>query len=170
MNVSISVGFALAPLHGIDAATLLQRANIAMDTAKAASGSGFGFYEATHDANSTRRLALGNELRAAIAEGQLYMVYQPKVRLADGHMIGVEALIRWRHPSLGPVMPDEFIPLAERTGAINELTRFALGESLRQARVWRDQGHDWNVAVNVAMRNLLEADFVSEVAMQLAQF
>jgi diguanylate cyclase (GGDEF)-like protein len=168
INVSVSIGFAIAPDDADDGATLLQRADVAMYSAKAGNGNGVDFYEALRDENSPRRLTLGNDLRAAIADGQLTMVFQPQVRLTDGAMVGAEALVRWCHPVFGQIQPDEFIPLAERTGVINELTRCVLRMSLAEATRWRDAGHQWTLAVNVAMRNLLDHDFVTIVRELLA--
>jgi predicted signal transduction protein with EAL and GGDEF domain len=164
INVSGSIGFAVAPDDADDGATLLQRADVAMYSAKAGNGDGVDVYEANRDENSTRRLSLGNDLRTAIADDQLTMVVQPQVRLADGAMVGVEALVRWNHPVLGQIMPDEFVALAERTGVINELTRCVLRMSLGQAMRWRRAGHQWTLAVNAAMRNLLDHDFVTVVS------
>ena len=163
MNVEISIGFSLSPDDASDGATLLQRADVAMYSAKAGHGNGVAFYEAVTDENTPRRLALGSDIRSAIADGQLRVVFQPKVRLRDGAMIGAEALVRWRHPTLGQIMPDEFVPLAERTGAINEMTERVLRDALAQVRTWRLAGRHWNVSVNVAMRNLLDNDFVGIV-------
>ena len=163
MNVEISIGFSLSPDDASDGATLLQRADVAMYSAKAGHGNGVAFYEAVTDGNTPRRLALGSDLRSAISDGQLRVVFQPKVRLRDGAMIGAEALVRWRHPTLGQIMPDEFVPLAEKTGAINEMTERVLRDALTQTRTWRTAGHRWNVSVNVAMRNLLDNDFVAIV-------
>jgi diguanylate cyclase (GGDEF)-like protein len=163
MNVAVSIGFALAPSDAADAPTLLQRADVAMYSAKAGSGSGIAFYDALRDENSPRRLALATDLRGAIADRQLTLVYQPKTRLGGGDIVGHEALVRWRHPEFGQVFPDEFIPLAERTGAISELTVFVLEAAMSQAEAWSRSGRRWTVAVNVAMRNLVDADFVENV-------
>jgi EAL domain-containing protein (putative c-di-GMP-specific phosphodiesterase class I) len=95
--------------------------------------------------------------------------YQPKVQLSDGEVIGMEALVRWRHPVFGQVLPDEFIPLAERTGVIGELTAYVLRTALRDAWSWQQSGHAWGVAVNVAMRNLLDGDFADTVGDLLAE-
>jgi diguanylate cyclase (GGDEF)-like protein len=168
INVSVSIGFGVAPDDALDSPTLLQRADVAMYSAKAGNGNGVAFYEADRDENSPRRLTLSNDLRSAIADDQLTMVFQPKVRLSDGAMVGAEALVRWRHPSFGMIMPDEFVHLAERTGLINELTLCVLRMSLAEARRWHDSGHHWTLAVNVAMRNLLDPDFVDNVAHLLA--
>ena len=167
INIGASIGFALAPDDATDAPTLLQRADVAMYSAKAGSGKGVAYYDALRDENSPRRLALANDLRSAVTEGQLFVVYQPKARLADRGIEGFEALVRWHHPQFGHVFPDEFIPLAERTSMIGELTVFVLGEALAEAARWQRGGHLWSVAVNVAMRNLLDDDFVNVVARAL---
>jgi diguanylate cyclase (GGDEF)-like protein len=169
INVNVSIGFAVAPDDACDAAILLQRADVAMYSAKAGNGNGVDFYEALRDENSTRRLRLGNDLRAAIDDRQLSVAYQPKVRLTDGEVIGMEALVRWRHPVFGQVLPDEFIPLAERTGAISELTSYVLRTALDDVQRWHRAGRQWSVAVNVAMRNLLDGDFATTVGELLAE-
>ncbi len=169
INVNVSIGFAIAPDDACDAAILLQRADVAMYSAKAGNGNGVDFYEALRDENSTRRLTLGTDLRAAIDQRQLTVAYQPKVGLDDGQVVGMEALVRWRHPVFGQVMPDEFIPLAERTGIITELTAYVLQMALEHARTWHEAGHMWSVAVNVAMRNLLDGDFALTVGGLLAK-
>ncbi len=164
INVNVSIGFALAPDDADDGATLLQRADVAMYSAKAGTGNGVAFYDAFNDENSPRRFALGNDLLGAITDGQLAIVFQPKARLLDGLVVGAEALVRWRHPTMGLIMPDEFIPLAERAGGIDELTKFVLRASLAEAAQWQASGHEWSVSVNVAMRNLLDDNFVSVVS------
>ncbi len=163
INVSASIGFACAPADATDAPTLLQRADVAMYAAKAGTGNGVAFYDAIRDENSPRRLALANELRSAIDHGELTLVFQPKADLASGNIVGFEALVRWRHPEFGQVYPDEFIPIVERTGSINELTVFVLNRAVEQVVIWCREGHRWSVAVNVAMRNLLDNDFAAIV-------
>jgi len=169
INVSVSIGFAVAPDDADDGATLLQRADVAMYSAKAGNGNGVDFYEALRDENSPRRLSLAADLSTAITHGQLSTAYQPKVRLRDGVMVGVEALARWEHPTFGLVPPDEFIPLAERTGLIAGLTVSVLRSALNDSRRWHDLGHTWHLAVNVAMRNLLDHEFVGTVIDLLAE-
>ncbi len=168
IDVKASIGFALAPSDARDAATLLQRADVAMYSAKAGHGKGVAFYDAIHDEHSPRRLALANDLRRALTTGELTLAYQPKARLDTGEIVGFEALVRWRHPQLGLVLPDEFIPLAERTGVIDELTGWVLRRASLQAAVWQRSGRQWSVAVNVAMRNLLDQDFATIVEQALA--
>ena len=164
INVTASVGFALAPDDASDGPTLLQRADIAMYRAKAGLGNGVAFYESTSDENTPRRLQLVSGLRNAISDGQLSLLYQPKADLTTGDVQGFEALVRWRHPELGLLMPDEFIPLAERAGSITELTQFVLKTAFAQAGAWRSSGRRWSVAVNISTRNLLDDDFVESVA------
>jgi diguanylate cyclase (GGDEF)-like protein len=164
INVSASCGLAIAPDDATDGSTLLQRADVAMYDAKAGVGDGVAFYNAQMDTNSTRRLTLINGLNAVIENGELSVVYQPKVSLTTCQITGFEALVRWRHPTLGPIGPEEFIPLAERSGLIHQLTEYVLRTALHQVTVWRAAGHDWSVAVNLSVRNLLDDDIVGIVA------
>jgi diguanylate cyclase len=134
-----------------------------MYAAKAGHNGGVCFYDAGRDENTPRRLALAHDMRAAVESGQLRVVYQPKVSLADGVVTGFECLCRWDHPEFGLVPPDEFIPLAERTGAIGELTRWMLGEAIVQCERWQASGRPWGIAINVSVRNLLDAGMVGIV-------
>ena len=109
------------------------------------------------------------ELRRAIAGGELVNHYQPKVEIATGSVAGVETLVRWRHPRDGMVYPDQFISTAEQHGLIHDLTRAVLTDALRQARVWHDMGLDLHVAVNVSMDNLGALDFPDFVARAVAK-
>jgi diguanylate cyclase (GGDEF)-like protein len=169
VNMGVSIGIAVAPGDGDDADTLIRRADIAMYAAKAGHNGGVCFYDADRDENTPRRLALGHDMRVAVDAGQLRIVYQPKISLADGRITGVESLCRWEHPTFGLVMPDEFIPLAERTGAIGDLTRWMLSEAVSQCERWQAIGHPWGVAINVSVRNLLDAELVGIVGSVLAQ-
>ena len=110
------------------------------------------------------------ELRAGIERGELVLHYQPQVNLRTGAVTGVEALVRWQHPERGLVMPDEFIGIAERTGLIESLTRYVVGEALRQCSEWRRLGHDLHVAVNVSTRNLIDSSFPSDIGALLERF
>jgi EAL domain-containing protein (putative c-di-GMP-specific phosphodiesterase class I) len=125
---------------------------------------GFVLFDPKQDQHSPRRLALLGELRRALERRQLLLHYQPKVDAHTGQVLGVEALVRWQHPEHGLVPPDEFIPLAERTGLIGPLTHYVLDEALRQARQWHDRGYELSVAVNVSARRLLDLQFPEEVA------
>lgn len=163
IKTGISIGIAIAPIDGSDAAAVLQRADVAMYGAKAGLGDGVNFYDATSDTNTPRRFTLVNDLHSAVANGELSLVYQPKVRVQDGVMVGVESLARWTHPKFGSIGPDEFIPLAERSGVIVQITEFVLETALRQTSNWHRQGRSWGVSVNLSMRNLLDTDLVSSV-------
>jgi diguanylate cyclase (GGDEF)-like protein len=162
LEVGASIGVALAPVHGADAAILLQRADVAMYSAKEAR-SGFEVYDPDRDEYSPRRLMLAAELRHAIERGQLSIHYQPKADLRTNGITGVEALLRWHHPDYGFVPPDEFIPLAEHTGLIRPLTRWVLAASIAQCAEWQRRGLHLNVAVNLSVRALLDVGLPDEV-------
>jgi diguanylate cyclase (GGDEF)-like protein len=169
LEVEASVGIAFYPDHGDDVETLLQRADVAMYVAKE-SNAHFAVYDAHTDHYRPERLVLVGELRRAIEESELVLHYQPKATLADGEVRGVEALVRWQHPERGLVPPDVFIPVAEQTGLIRPLTLFVVDSALRQCRAWRQAGLDLTVAVNVAMRNILDDRFPDELSHLLAKY
>jgi len=173
LHVGASIGIALYPPHGADPQTLLRRADVAMYVAKRESGgSGYAVYAPARDEHSPERLALGAALRHAIAHDELLLHYQPRVDLqgvrgpvgkagasdrdksAGSNVSCVEALARWRRPCHGLVPPDQFIPLAERTGLIGPLTRWVLDAALRQCSRWRRDGLELAVAVNLSASNL----------------
>jgi len=162
-----SIGIALYPAHGADAATLLRHADVAMYAAKRA-GTGHALYTPAHDQHTPGRLALISALHGAIARGELRLYYQPTVDVADGRVRLVEALARWQHPEQGLLPPDAFIPLAEQTGLIVPLTRWALDTAVRQVRAWRDDGLDLGVAVNLSARALHDPDLPAAIAALLA--
>jgi diguanylate cyclase (GGDEF)-like protein len=163
VDVEASIGVALYPEHGNDPEELLQHADIAMYVAKD-THAGFVLFDPTLDQHSPRRLALLGELRRAIDQRQLLLHYQPKIDAHSGQVLGVEALVRWQHPTHGLLPPGDFIPLAERTGLIGPLTHYVLDAALQQCRTWRQGGHELPVAVNVSARRLLDLDFPDEVA------
>jgi diguanylate cyclase (GGDEF)-like protein len=169
LDVEASIGLAVYPEHGSDPDELLQHADIAMYVAKD-THAGFVLFDPTQDQHSPRRLALLGELRRAIEGRQLLLHYQPKVDAHSGQMLGVEALVRWQHPTHGLIPPGDFIPLAERTGLITPLTHYVLDAALRQCRDWRQAGHELAVAVNVSARRLLDLEFPDEVAGLLARW
>jgi len=160
--IGASLGIALAPAHGSDAATLLRRADVAMYIAKQ-TNSGYSVYSVEQDVNTPTRLALMSELRYAIDYGQLVLHYQPEVDLARGTFSRLEALVRWSHPQHGLLPPDEFIPLAERTGLIGPLTSWVLNEAIRQCKSWQDDGLAVCVAVNLSGRLLQDPALVDLV-------
>ena len=162
VEVGGSMGIALAPAHADDPAALLRRADMAMYDAKT-STRGLRLYEPELDTNNPRRLTLVSELRSALQNGGIQVHVQPQGRLSDGQVTRVEALARWRHPELGDISPDEFIPVAERSGLIGPLTTLVLDASLAACARWRATGHDVGVAVNLSTRSLHDADLVEEV-------
>jgi diguanylate cyclase (GGDEF)-like protein len=147
--VEASVGIAVGPEHGRTIEELLQHADVALYAAKDAPGH-VATYAPELDTHTPERLALAGELRGAAERAELVVFYQPIVDAPDARVRGVEALVRWQHPVRGLLPPGEFLPLAEGTGTIGEITRFVLEEALRQAHVWREQGLDLEVAVNLA--------------------
>ncbi|MGA3148678.1 MAG: EAL domain-containing protein [Acidimicrobiales bacterium] len=171
MDVAASCGIAIAPKDGDSADMLLQRSDVAMYVAKD-THEDIVIYDDELNINTRERLALLGELRTAIAKEQFVLHYQPKVTLDSGQVEGVEALIRWQHPTMGLVPPIEFISLAEHTGLIKPLTSWVLDAALRQLRCWRDEGghaalRDLSMAVNLSARSLLDDNFPSEVVAAL---
>ena len=160
--VEASIGMAIAPEHGDDVDTLVQRADVAMYMAKEAHAP-YALYDAERDENSPSRLRLVAELRRGIEEGELTLHYQPKERLRTGEVVGVEALVRWNHPDRGLLPPSEFIPLAQHTNLIRPLTLFVLDAALAQCSRWREDGIDLRVAVNLSSRSLVDADIADDV-------
>src|SRR5918995_318592 len=167
VQLGASVGVALCPEHGTDVSTLVRRADVAMYDAKREQGR-VRVYDATRDPNSPERLRRLSELRTALTEGELRLHYQPKVDVAVGAVTGVEALLRWEHPQLGLLAPDEFLPLAERTGMMGDLTRWVVDEALRQARAWQEQDVEIPIAINLAAANIFDAALPDAVAERLA--
>jgi diguanylate cyclase (GGDEF)-like protein len=161
LDVDASIGLALAE-PGDDVETLLRHADVAMYEAKAAHHP-FARYEASRDDNNLSRLVLLGDLRRAIAASELTMYYQPKINSGTGALSSVEALVRWQHPRLGLLQPDEFIPLAESTVIIHALTTEVLRLALTQARKWADAGRPIPVSVNISARSLLDSSFPAQV-------
>ncbi len=163
-----SIGIALSPRDGVDAQALLQRADVAMYRAKAGGG-GFSLYHSDNDHHSHRRLALAAELRSTVEQWSMDVHYQPKVDLQTGQPLGVEALARWHHESLGTITPDEFIPVAEQSGLIRSLTVRVIAEALSDLRRWRAAGLDISVAVNLSARTVVDLDFPADLSQMLIE-
>jgi diguanylate cyclase (GGDEF)-like protein len=169
IDMEASVGIAIYPDHGPDIDSLLQHADIAMYEAKR-NHSSVATYSEEFGGGTPRRLALLGELRRALEVHELVVYYQPKVDMASRAVIGVEALLRWKHPELGLVPPSDFIPLAEGTGLIHPLTEYVLNDSLKQAHQWAAAGSPLAVAVNISARSLLNEDFPDMVSRLLAEW
>jgi len=158
-----SLGIALYPAHGADAATLLRHADVAMYAAKR-TGGGCALYTTEQDPHTPQRLTLLSALHHAITHDELRLHYQPTVDVTTGQVRMVEALARWPHPEQGVLLPDQFLPLAEQTGLIVPLTRWVLDTALRQIRAWRADGLDLGVAVNLSAGALRDPDLPTTIA------
>ena len=169
VEVGVSVGVSVAPEHAHTGGALMQRADVALTHAKA-TGRPVSSYLPSMEQATVHRLQLATQLREAIGDGQVQVHYQPKLALATRDLVGVEALVRWQHPEYGAVMPDEFVPLAERTGLIGPLTRHVLKTALTQCRSWLDRDMRIAVAVNLSVKNLLDTVFPESVFALLEEF
>ena len=162
-DFEVSVGIALHPDDASDFELLLQRADVAMYLAKDRR-SGIEMYDIDNDRNSPARLGMLGELRRAIDHGELELHYQPKFSLPDETVTGMEGLVRWRHPRRGLVPPDEFIPLAEQSYLMRDVTQYVVETALSQAARWWQAGFRLQVAVNVSARDLLDSGLADTVA------
>jgi diguanylate cyclase (GGDEF)-like protein len=169
LDVEASMGIALYPEHGADAETLIQHADVAMYTAKE-EHSHLEFYAVKHDQYSPSRLALLGELRRGLQERELVLHYQPKADVQSAEIKGVEALVRWQHPTRNLLMPMEFVPLAEHTGLMRPFTLYVLDEALKQCDEWRQSGLRLRMAVNLSVRNLQDEQFPEDVARLLGKW
>src|SRR3954470_17780392 len=169
LEVGASVGIAIYPKDGADADTLLRHADVAMYQAKEGA-LGQQVYTPSRDPHSTEKLRLLGELRHAHEHGELVPFFQPKVGMSDGLVEGLEALVRWRHPRRGLLLPGEFVPLAERTGHVAALTRLVLDGSLAECRRALDGGRDLRVAVNLSARSLLDERILEDVSVALERW
>jgi diguanylate cyclase (GGDEF)-like protein/PAS domain S-box-containing protein len=163
IEISASVGIAIAPEHGADADTLLRHADAAVQAARGMGGGASVVYSPKCEPHDPARLALLGELRRALAADELQLYYQPKVDLKTHTVVGAEALLRWPHPKHGFVPPSEFIPLAEQTGLIRVLTRWVLDRAAGEARGWERAGRPLPVAVNVSARSLHDGRLLDDV-------
>ena len=169
LEIGASIGVAMRPDHGDDGEVLLQRADVAMYAAKRARER-VARYDPQTDWSSPTRLRLAADLRAALASRQLSVRYQPIARVDDLEVSTVEALARWPHPELGELGPEEFIPIAERTGLIGSLTAQVLERSLEQIVAWRTVGLDIRAAVNLSVQVLLDGEWPATVLSLLHRY
>ncbi len=160
--VEASIGVATVPEHASDADTLLQRADIAMYSAKRMA-SGYAVYAPEYDPYSPERLSLMAELREGIERHQLLLHFQPKVEIATGRVVSTEALVRWQHPRRGLLMPDTFIAAAEQTGLVAPLTRWVLNDALSHCQGACREGFELRVSVNLSARSLHDPHLVEMV-------
>jgi diguanylate cyclase (GGDEF)-like protein/PAS domain S-box-containing protein len=161
LNVTCSIGISLFPDHGGDSETLLKNADQAMYCAKENGRNNFRFFTSELNDRAMERLTLENSLRVALANKELFLVYQPQLEIATGRITGGEALLRWRHPELGLVAPDRFIPIAENSGLIIPIGEWVLKTACTQARCWQDLGLPaLPIAVNVSAVQLQQEHFL----------
>ena len=168
LNVEASIGIAVVEHRGEDPDALLQRADAALARART-QRSRVEVYSPSHDSFDTSRLLLLGEVRTALQRDEFELHYQPKIDLHSGRVTGVEALVRWRHPERGLLMPSTFISLVEQTALIGPLAVKLVDQALAQAVRWRRRGLDLDVAVNLSARNLLDRELPARVAALLAR-
>ncbi|UGQ48759.1 EAL domain-containing protein [Massilia endophytica] len=160
-----TAGIAVYPSDGETADCLMLNAEIAMRRAKTFGRNSFQFYTAAMNERAIDRLRIENDLRCALAHGELRLHYQPQVEMRTGRLAGVEALLRWQHPQLGMVPPDRFIRIAEETGVILEIGAWVMEEACMQARRWHEAGHEHlRVSVNLSVNQFHQPDLIDSVA------
>lgn len=169
LAISSSIGISHTPRDGEDAMGLIKCADMAMHHAKKEGRNNYQFYTGELEHVSIERLMLQASLRQALSQEQLVLYYQPQIDVASGRMLGVEALVRWRHPDMGMIAPNRFIPLAEETGQIVALGDWVLRQACQQGRRWHDAGHPLTVAVNLSARQFKQKDLVERIEMALEE-
>lgn len=171
VRLNATIGITLYPDDGDNTEILLQQAEQTMQLAKKGARNRYQFFIATIDMEMRKRRRLKKELKDAIANNQLYLVYQPQMNYSSKHIIGVEALLRWQHPELGSVPPDVFIPLAEQSSHIIDIGEWVLDQACRQLRSWNDQGiKNLRMAVNLSAAQLHHVDLLAVVQEKLTTY
>jgi diguanylate cyclase (GGDEF)-like protein len=169
VTVSASVGLACYPEDGDSVETLLRHADTAMYAAKDAGRNGWRFFSTEMNEHLSQRMFIETGLRRALAQGELFLHYQPQVDTRSGQLVGAEALVRWRHPERGMIAPDQFIAVAEDCGLIEPLGRWVFTEACRQLRAWEDSGlHGLQLAVNISALEFNRPGFLPQVSDILA--
>lgn len=159
--IGMSIGVALYPMDGTSAELLLQNSDAAMYKAKEINKSSYSFYNSDMTQKAQDRIFIEAELRKAFKQDELKVYYQPQVDSKTDKLVGMEALVRWEHPTMGFINPDKFIPFAEETGMIVELDRIVMKKSMKQFKKWKLDGfHTGKLSLNLAMKQLEEKDFV----------
>lgn len=169
LDISAFIGIASFPAHGKGASELLQHAYVAVELAQQ-KDTPMLYYTQELDPYSARRLTLVGELKHALRADELEIFYQPQLEVKQDLVIGVEALVRWEHPRHGFISPAEFIPVAEKTGVIKQLTAWVLERAIKDTASWYEQGIFLRVSVNLSAKNLQESDLPAQVISLLAKY
>ncbi|MBK9137092.1 MAG: EAL domain-containing protein [Betaproteobacteria bacterium] len=167
-TLTCSIGIALAPSHGRSADELARHAEAAMRAAKRTGRANVRLHQMRAEVDRRSHMMLDHAMRQALVSGRFRLAYQPQLNLADGRIVGAEALLRWRDPEIGEVSPARFIPVAEETGFIVAIGDWVLAQAVRQAALWQQRGVAVPVAVNVSALQFHQAQFVERVAGVLA--
>jgi len=163
VGVHSNVGIVNFPEHGEDVDTLVQKAGVALHMAQS-SNKGYALYKSSFDNHSPQRLTLMSDLRHAIERNGLELFYQAKVSISTGRLYGAEALLRWNHPKYGFISPEEFVPMAERTRMIKQLTTWVLKQTFRDCAAWHTQGIDLKISVNLSTKDLQDPELPDLIA------
>ncbi|UQZ83009.1 Cyclic di-GMP phosphodiesterase Gmr [Paenibacillus konkukensis] len=169
-HISCSMGIAIFPVDGREPKELMKRADMALYAVKDSGRNGISFFRLDMEERSLERILLENELKKAIQQEQFHIDYQPKLDLATGELIGMEALVRWNHPELGRIPPNKFIPIAEETGLILPLGEWVLRRGCEQNKKWQDQGYlPLKLSVNLSVRQFYQSDLLVKIKEILQQ-
>lgn len=164
LSVTTSIGISIYPYDGLDADTLLKNADISMYRAKELGRNKHIYYTAEMNAESRKQLAIETNLRKAMERNELYVLYQPKVDITTNRIVGAEALLRWEHPIMGHISPEDFIPIAEDSGLIIPIGEWVLNKALKQQKEWHDDGYpDLKIAVNISATQLARPGLINAV-------
>ncbi|MCW8195388.1 EAL domain-containing protein [Proteobacteria bacterium 005FR1] len=171
IHVGASIGVAIFPDDGKDADTLLRNADLAMYEAKAKGKNNYHIFTSAINEQVHQRLALENSLQVAMVQSQFRLYYQPKVSLSDMTPVGFEALVRWKHPEKGMILPSKFIPVAEESNLIRDIGNWILAESMQQIQLWdKKLPRDLRIAINISARQLAQTDLVDQLRMMMEHF
>ena len=169
VNATTSVGISMFPEDGDCSEELLQKADSAMYVAKQQSGNAYQFYNSEINTRTVQRQKMERLLRLAVANGELELVYQPRAAIDTGRIVGAEALLRWRHPEEGLLLPYQFLPVAEETGAIVGIGEWVIRNACAQMKAWQGLGYDFGVTVNLSNRQFHQPNLFEMTARALSE-